>query len=40
MKLPYGTINRGVVDLLYKDERGWRMVDFNTDELRDEGEFL
>ena len=40
VNLPDGTINRGVVDLLYKDERGWRMVDFKTDELRDESEFL
>jgi ATP-dependent exoDNAse (exonuclease V) beta subunit len=30
----------GVVDLLYKTGRGWRIVDFKTDELRDESEFL
>jgi ATP-dependent exoDNAse (exonuclease V) beta subunit len=40
VSLPDGTINRGVVDLLYKNELGWRMVDFKTDELRDESEFL
>jgi ATP-dependent exoDNAse (exonuclease V) beta subunit len=40
VKLAGGKVDMGVIDLLYKSERGWRMVDFKTDELRDEGEFL
>jgi len=40
VKLAGEKVDMGVIDLLYKTERGWRMVDFKTDELRDEGEFL
>ena len=40
VKLAGGKVDMGVIDLLYKTERGWRMVDFKTDELRDESEFL
>jgi ATP-dependent helicase/nuclease subunit A len=40
VKLAGGKVDMGVIDLLYKTELGWWMVDFKTDELRDEGEFL
>jgi ATP-dependent exoDNAse (exonuclease V) beta subunit len=39
-KLAGGNVDMGMIDLLYKTERGWRMVDFKTDELRDESELL
>jgi len=34
--LPQGGMDVGSIDLLYREEEGWTIVDFKTDELRDE----
>ena len=33
---PEGTVQSGQIDLLWRDEGGWKIVDFKTDTLRDD----
>jgi ATP-dependent exoDNAse (exonuclease V) beta subunit len=41
-ELPYarvqanGKVDAGKIDLLYRTEKGWKLIDFKTDEIRDE----
>jgi len=36
LSLPQGGMDIGTIDLLYRDGDGWTIIDFKTDELRDE----
>jgi ATP-dependent exoDNAse (exonuclease V) beta subunit len=35
-RLPDGRVDSGAIDLLYRTDAGWHLVDFKTDELRDQ----
>lgn len=35
-QLPEGWVDMGSIDLLVRDEHGWKLIDFKTDEIRDE----
>jgi len=37
---PEGTVQSGQIDLLWRDEGGWKIVDFKTDTLRDEDDLV
>ena len=36
VKYPNGRMDTGVIDLLYKDSSGWHVMDFKTDEIRND----
>ena len=37
---PEGTVQSGQIDLLWRDEGGWKIVDFKTDTLRDDDDLV